>query len=238
MGKDLYTVGNYLHIFRRGNRKAPIVRDDADWWRFVLMLYYFNSKKSIDYRYAGGQTSGRISGNSDAFYWKEEWGDREPIVEILCFTLMENHYHLLTKEIQPQGNSLFIQKLNTGLSMSFNEKYNETGSLFERKMKYRVIESEEYLTYVSAYIQVKNLLERYPNGGLKGAVRNWKKAMKWALQDPYSSFADYAGNRNFPIIEKGILGNIFTSPEEYKSFAEGCIFNINMEKKLGSLIIE
>jgi len=37
-----FDVGDYVHVYNRGNRKLDIVRDEADRWRFLACLRYFN----------------------------------------------------------------------------------------------------------------------------------------------------------------------------------------------------
>ena len=94
-----------------------------------------------------------------------------------------------------------------------------------------------YFQYLSVYIQVKNIFELYP-GGIQKAMEEFDKAYEWAVKYPYCSLADYAGNRNSPIIDKDILGEMFSKPEDYKEFARQCLLGMNLENKLGNLIIE
>lgn len=39
-------MGDYVHVYNRGNRKQEIVRDAKDQWHFLQMLYYFNTEKT------------------------------------------------------------------------------------------------------------------------------------------------------------------------------------------------
>ena len=57
--------------------------------------------------------------------------ESENLVEIGCYCLMPNHFHLLIREKEENGISLFMKKLLTGYSMYFNIKYQRTGKLFE-----------------------------------------------------------------------------------------------------------
>ena len=40
MRKEPFTVGNFVHIYNRGNRKLSIVRDESDKCYFIHALYY------------------------------------------------------------------------------------------------------------------------------------------------------------------------------------------------------
>jgi len=116
---------------------------------------------------------------------------------------------------------MFMQKLGTSMANHFNEKYKEKGSLFQGPFRSRTINDDTYLRYGSAYIQVKNAFELFPEGPLI-AGNNFEKAYAWATSSPYTSLGNYAGARESPIIDKDILGEIFT-PAEMKSFVKDFI---------------
>ena len=238
MRKEDFTVGSFVHVYNRGNRKQPIVKDQKDKWHFLEMLYYFNNRLSISNPFRNlRQSKENLSKSKNPFVWPEEWPSRQPIVKILAFSLMENHFHLLLKEIQEGGISLFMKKLGNGMTGYFNQKYQEVGSLFQGSYKAKSIKTDLYLEYLSVYIQVKNPFENYP-GGFQEAVKHFDKAYAWAVKDPYCSLADYAGLRNSPIINKGLLGEIFPNPKEYKEFARQCLVREDLEGRLGKLTFE
>ena len=87
------------------------------------------------------------------------------------------------------------------MSMAANAKYSEKGSLFQGSYKSRTVDTDDYLSYLTFYIQVKNVLELYP-GGLAKAMRNFDDAWLWASQYPFSSFTSYVNDAVSPIIEK------------------------------------
>jgi len=136
---------------------------------------------------------------------------------------MPNHFHLILKEIRKDGVSSFMHKITMAYSKFINAKYKESGSLFEGKFKSSVVGSDEYLRYLSTYVMVKNTFELYPGGGLMKATGEFDKAYKWAIEYPFTSLADYAGKRHSPIIDKDILGEIFSDPKDFKEFARDCI---------------
>ena len=239
MRKENFTVGSFVHVYNRGNRKQPIVRDQQDKWRFLEMLYYFNNKFAItNFTHRLNQSKlSRLNLDKLSFPWLKEWPPRKPIVKILAFSLMENHFHLLLKEIQKGGISLFMRKLGTGMAGYFNKKYQEVGSLFQGSYKARRVKDDLYLKYLSVYIQVKNPFENYPSG-LQEALKHFDKAYTWAIKDPYCSLADYAGVRNSPIIDKDLLGEIFPDPKKYKEFTRQCLSKEDLEGRLGKLTLE
>jgi len=235
MRKREFTIGSFVHIFNRGNRKQTIVREACDKWRFLQMLYYFNTSVSIANPFKNLERKLGF-GLRTKLIWPKQWILQTPIVKIIAFALVENHFHLLIREIVEGGIALFMQKVGVGMTLYFNKKYQETGRLFQGPYKASVVNNDEYLKYLSVYIQVKNILEIYPKG-LEACLKNFDKAFDWAVEYPYCSLADYVDKRNLPIIDKDILGEIFSTPEKYKMFAKDCIFAINFKEKLEGLDI-
>lgn len=214
MRKEPFTVDSIVHVIKRGSRGFHIVRDDADRWRFILMLRHFND----DYVSENWFRDLMNEKMADTLNRPATWPKQKKIVKILCHSLLDNHFHLLLQEIQEGGVALFMKKLGVGMTGSFNQKYKERGSLFQGAYRSRTVEDDAYLRYVSVYIQVKNSFELYP-GGIKEAFANFNKAYNWAANNPYCSLGNYAGFRESPLIDKNLLGEIFT-PSEYKSFSK------------------
>jgi len=236
MRKEPFTVGNYVHVYNRGNRKLTIVRDQKDKWRFIQMLRYFNDEYSPPNIFRTLQEMWKLNFYS-RLSWPENWPEHKPLVKILAFTLMPNHFHLLLKEIREEGTAKFMQKLGTGMTNYFNTKYEEVGTLFQGSYKARMVNEDSYLRDLSVYIQVKNPFERYP-GGLKKAIKEFDKAYDFAVDDPYNSLADYAGKRNSPIIDKDVLGELFQSPSEYKKFARDGMLARDLDENLKTLTFD
>jgi len=236
MKRDKIIPGSFVHVYNRGNRKQQIVRDTKDKWHFLEILYYFNDEFTLINPFRDVQKLFR-PGLNKPFIRPLTWPELKPLVKIMAFSLLENHFHLLLKEIQEGGITKFMQRLGTGMATYFNEKYQETGRLFQGPYKSKLIKEEIYLKYLSVYIQVKNVFETYPEGSQK-ALENFDKAYEWAIQYPYCSLADYAGKRNSPIIDKDVLEELFSGPGEYKEFSKQCLAGADLKEKLGNLIIE
>lgn len=188
MARIPFETGCYYHLYNRGTERRDIFVDDVDRFRFVHYLYESNSSgpmsKLLEPNYRG-RTS--VIRNRRG----------EPIVEILAWCLMPNHYHLLVRQLVARGISRFLQKLGTGYTMFFNTRHERSGVLFQGKTKAKWVNEEAYLTRMAAYIHA-NPAELYDGG-----VRKRREALhdyRW------SSHHDYFGKKNFPsIISKGTL---------------------------------
>lgn len=193
-------VGSIVHVIQRGARGLNIVRDKRDRARFGELLFYLNDSFS-DPNWL------KAKKECAPFERPDYWPDRDPLVQILAWTLMPNHFHLLLEEIQDGGIAKFMQRVCGSMSMAFNAKYSEHGSLFQGSYKSKTVDSDRYIQYLIYYIQVKNVLELYP-GGLSQAILHFDDAWSWALQYPFSSFPSYAAKLVSPIINKDCLNKI------------------------------
>src|SRR3989338_2168775 len=217
MRKEPFTVGNYVHVVKRGARGTLIVRNLSEKRRFLKMLRYLNSQE-IDENWER-----TVSDSSITLYdWPPQWHTQRPLVKILGYCLMPNHFHLLLKEIEMNGISKFVKKISESMTLFNNNKYGEHGSIFQGAYRARTIHNNEYLRYVAAYILVKNPFELYA-GGLREAQKNFEDAYKFSIEYEFCSLVPYAGNTFSQIIEKDILGEIFQSTDDFKTCARDMI---------------
>ena len=85
----------------------------------------------------------------------------------------------------------------------------------------------------------KNVMERYPDGGIKAACANEHDALDWALKDNFSSFPDYAGARRSPIIEPDTLVDVFQNKDTFLRESKKYMRNYSdQSNKLGELALE
>lgn len=261
-----FVIGEYYHIYNRGNRKEKIFLNEKDMWRFLQAIRFFNDVHSsnhilrqiesaelvkpvvkLDFTNSAKQkdiNSFHIS-KSSVFDlgWPKNWPEKDPLVKILCYCLLPNHFHLLLQEICKGGISKFMQKIGTGFSKYSNIKYQNVGRLFQGLYKAKIIIEQRYLEYLMVYIQVINVLDLFP-GGLDKAIKNPKKARSFIDNYSFSSHPDYAGLRNSLIIDKDILGKIFSTPKKYKEFVnqvlagKSSLNGKNISHILGELTME
>ena len=214
MRKEPFAVGSFVHVMKRGARGLPIVQDESDRWRFLLMLNHFNDhfhseswfRDLMDEKIAN--TLKRAS----------SWPKKNPLVEIEAFTLMPNHFHLILKEIQERGVSKFMHKLGTGMANHANAKYKEKGSLFQGPYKCRTISNDSYFRYVGVYVMVKNTFELFP-GGFDKACISFDNAWEWAINYSFSSLGHYAEIFDSPVIINSFIKELFPTPKEFKNFS-------------------
>lgn len=236
MRVEPFTVGDLLHVYNRGNRKMPIVDDENDKWRFLKILRYFNDEFSPQNPFREIETLIR-TGEDVRFQWPKSWPSPKPLVKILAYCLMPNHYHLLLKEIVKGGVSKFMKKIGDGFTGYINLKYGETGKVFQGSYKGKVIKEEKILQYLDVYIQVLNPFELYP-GGIKKALKEFDKAFEFAMNYPFCSLGESFGRRNLNILSREELAEVFPNLAAYKALAYDALLVRNIREILGKLTME
>lgn len=124
---------------------------------------------------------------------------QETEVTVCAYCLMENHVHLLVKDVKGQV-ALMMKKLGVSYSYYFNHKYDRTGHLFQDRFRSEAVEDDAYLLTVFRYI-----LKNPEKAGICPA-RNYAWSSYHAYGDP-SAFARPA------LLEEMIGGK-----EDYEAF--------------------
>jgi len=223
MKKPQFLNDYIYHVYNRGVEKRDIFMDDHDRFQFIHDLFEFNDKDSAEHIVKSGEVQPlQIKRHGRKI-------SRKPLVEILAFVLMPNHFHLLLRQKTDDGIPKFMQKLGTGYTMSFNKKYERVGSLFQGNYKAVLVESEEHLRYLPIYIHL-NPMKIF--GGLTSEDWKFLENYRW------SSLLDYVGKKNFPsVIDKEFLSVILGDEKEHKKEIKGWLQKgINISEAVDEIV--
>ena len=73
-------------------------------------------------------------------------------IDIHCYCLMGNHFHLLVKTNNQDSPARFMKRIEIKYAYYFNHKYSRVGSLFQGRYKSECVEDNEYYLTVFRYI--------------------------------------------------------------------------------------
>ncbi len=180
--KTPFAEREYYHIYSRGVEKRKIFLVRKDYERFVALLYIMNQDEPFKME----NFLRRSKKLGDIF--KEERG--KPLVSILSYCLMPNHFHLILFEHTEGGISKFMGKLLTAYSMYFNTKYERSGPLFTRPFRSEHISGESYYLYIFTYVHL-NPLSTIDKDWKENGVKDKGQAEKLLNQYQFSSYLDF-----------------------------------------------
>lgn len=184
---------NYYHIFNRGVEKRKIFLNDRDYQRFLQTLYY--------YQFSGPKP--RFS--THRVFKSKDFYKNPKIIEIVCYCLMPNHFHLLIKQIKNGGVQEFINKISNSYTKYFNTKHKRVGYLFQGTFKAVPVETDEQLIHLSRYIHL--------NPYVSGMTNNLETF-------PYSSYKDFIEGAENVLCNPGLVLNFFKDTKDYKEFVK------------------
>ncbi len=214
MRKIRFAKGEFYHIYNRGVDKRSIFIGTEDIRRFYKSMEEFNAEKPI----------GSIFENS--FVKKDKLGSRtSKLVNFVSYCLNPNHYHFILEQVLENGIEKFLQRLGTGYTKYFNNKYKRSGCLFQGAFKSSHINTNEYLLHVSAYVNLNNRVHKINDKNLN-----------------LNSWGEYANKTKNNFCKKEIILEQFKNIEEYKNFAENSLTDIlkrkESEKEIENLLLE
>lgn len=134
---------NFYHVFNRGVEKRNIFQSADDYHRFLETINFYR------YYPTPRKLSTHLKFNFPPIPRNFK---QKPLVKILCFCLMPNHFHLLVQQLEDNGISEFVRRTADSFTRYFNTKYDRIGALFQGKFKAKLVESDEYLLQLSKYI--------------------------------------------------------------------------------------
>ena len=196
-----FQVGEIYHVMNRGVEKRKIFLTQQDYARFVLALYYFNDTEFSDIWTRIHSVAKRSRAVLTMLEREAKVRVRIPIVEILTFTLMPNHFHLVLREIKEGGVSRFMQKIG-GYVRYFNEQHDRVGPLFQGRFQAVRVKEDAHLNHLFTYVHANAVSLVEPNWK-EGRVQDVQKAMKFLEDYRWSSLGDFMGTRRFPGVVNG-----------------------------------
>lgn len=221
MRKTIFANNEFYHIFNRGVDKREIFSNFEDYERFILSMNLLNDNNDglmiewRDYKDINPQAELRS-------FLKLGFRKRKPLIEIIAYCLNPNHYHFILKQIADKGIEKFLHKIGISHTKYYNAKHKRNGALFQGPYKSILIDSNEYLLHLSAYVNKNNFIHGYNKND------NWK----------YSSMPDYLNERNGELVNKDVILKQFKNTDGYNEFLNEAALYTKNNKELEKYLIE
>jgi len=205
-----FVTDNYYHVYNRGTDKRKIFLEEKDYTRFLILLFLCNNSRPLDIK----RVFRKGLSLTNLCNLKRE----NILVDIGAYCLMPNHFHLLIKEKIKNGISNFIKKLCTAYAMYFNKKNERTGGLFEGRFKAELIDTDNYLKYLFAYIHLNPVKLIKPDWKENG-IGDEERVIQFLDNYQWSSYAFFTGKKTEdPILNTKEFPNYFDNFNKFQSF--------------------
>jgi putative transposase len=217
MRKTSFAPGEYYHIYSRTILNIPEFKDNKNAEKLAQAFLIANSTKSSEaflflrnHKYATIEDAIKIS------------KEGEKLVDVLCYCVMSDHYHLLLKELRDNGISDFIRKCNISIAKYVNIKNDRRGPLFESRFNSKHIDTNEYLVHLSLYIHLNPLDFISGKGWRENKLKDWFAVKDKLFKYPWSSLRAYLNNDYKDSIVSGteIILDQFENKNDYESFLQ------------------
>lgn len=182
--------GEIYHVYNRGSEKRPIFDTRTDKKRFLKTLRY--------YQLEGPKP--KLSHFSKLSLIQPD--PSKKIIEIICYCLMPNHFHLMLKQIKNNGITEFMGKVSNSYTKYYNTKHNRVGPLLQGEFKAVLVESDEQLVHLSRYIHLNPLV---------AFITKSLDEYEWSSYEEFISSLD-------GICSKELVLGLFKSKKDYQQF--------------------
>lgn len=194
-------VGEIYHIFNRGIDRRQTFTNKWEYQRAINAIKFYRIANP-PIRLSKFLTFEDIRKNQVL----EVLQKSKPLVEILSFCLMPNHFHLLLRQKEIKGISIFLSNFQNSYTRYFNTRHQRDGSLFLDQFKAVRIENEEQLIHVSRYIHLN------PYTGF--IIKTVQELNNYTL----SSLPLYLKDSSNDYIERDTVLSYFKNQKEYWKF--------------------
>ena len=155
MRKQPLVTGEYYHIYNRGVDKRDIFNDKEDLSRFIESIKEFNQLDGVN----SIRDLRKLKTESES---KALDKTKKPLVAFVGYCINPNHFHFILKQLVDGGMAKFMQKLQGGYTYFFNAKNLRSGSLFQGTFKSNLINNDNYLRKIIAYVNKNYAVHTIP----------------------------------------------------------------------------
>jgi putative transposase len=222
------------HIVSRTVGNTVVFEDEKDFFRGIFSIYEFNNDNSINiWKRRKERAVEKKKLGSTSLTLK----NRDRFVDVLAFSFMPNHLHLIVKQLKDNGISKFMQKVGTGYAGYFNEKYERQGHLFNKFRAVHIKDDDQLKTaFVYVHTNLISLVE--PSWKEKG-IKNPNKVIKFLENNKRHSYMDYLGKKAFPsVTQRDFLLEAMSGVEGCKTFVDAWINHKKELKDWSEIVLE
>ncbi|MCF7886804.1 MAG: transposase [Candidatus Omnitrophica bacterium] len=213
-------TGETYHILTKSIAGFKIFDSKGDFSRMLETIRYYQIinqpikfSRALELKKKGQNKSGK--GFDDLSEKKEK------LLEIIAYSIMPTHLHLVLRQLKEKGISIFMNKILNSYTHYFNLLNKRKGPLWEGPFKNILVKTDEQLFHLTRYIHLNPTTACLVN-----------KPEDWS----FSSYREYLGISKDKVCKYDDFFKI--NPDSYKKFVEDRIFYQRDLAKIKNLMLD
>ncbi|MDD3532246.1 MAG: transposase [Candidatus Shapirobacteria bacterium] len=200
--KVVFSPGEIYHLTNHGVGSQIIFKIDYDYSAFIERINFYRFQTGVRFSSFSG-----FSFKEKTVFLNNCRKNKKPLVKILLFELLPNHFHLVVEEAQEKGTQIFMGNLQNSHARYFNVLNKRKGPLFQSTFVAVHVVDDGQLMYLSGYVHTNAY-----------AAFLIKKADLWNYR--WSSLSSYIGlEPKYDFLEKEKVLSLFRNDKEkYKIY--------------------
>ncbi|MFH1768959.1 MAG: transposase [Candidatus Omnitrophota bacterium] len=215
-------IGDVYHVFTKSIAGFKIFNNQKEFLRMEALLQYYQIK-NLSRSFAQYLKLEEIK--KDGFHKPYSCFPQtgEKLVQIISYCIMPTHLHLILKQTNEGGVSIFMGNILNSYSRYFNTRHKRKGPLWEGRFKNVLVETDEQLLHLTRYIHLNPVTAHLVND-----LSDWL----------WSSYKEYT----LDSLEKDRLCNfddlLEIKGEQYREFIEDRISYQRHLAKIKALLLD
>ena len=176
MRKYPLVTGETYHVMNKSIAGYKIFTHQADYERFLCLMRFFNLAAPPTKFSLFLTRDSKVKNDGFETCLDELVQRKRQHTQIIAYCLMPTHFHVLARQLNKDGISIFLKHTLNSYARYFNIKHKRQGTLWMSRFQNRLIENDGQLLHVTRYIHLN-----------PATARLVKKPEDW----PWSSYQEY-----------------------------------------------
>ena len=194
--------GEIYHVFNKSIAGYQIFNDQDEYHRMVNAIRYYKMK-DLPCPLSDFLRLNKVHEMGFEKYFDKVMKGGSCLIDLLAFCLMPTHIHLILRQVEDDGISVYMSNILNSYARYFNRSHRRKGPLWVGRFGRRHVVTDEDFLHLSRYVHLNPV-----TACLVGKPEGWE----------YSSYKEYINlvNQNLSICDMHDV--IELNPEIYKKF--------------------
>lgn len=149
--RPVFAADYTYHVYNRGVARGILFRGAPDYTHFLDTLsYYRETKPAAKLSLFSKETLPSILAQQPV----------RPLVDVIAFCLMDNHFHLILRQREERGISTYLSRVQNSYARYFNTKNDRVGPMFQGRFQAVLVNRDAQLLHLTRYQHLNPVVAR------------------------------------------------------------------------------